>query len=88
MLHWRVGLNPHHMVKGSGTWTAEEDERLSKLVEVVGMKVRFCFCCSYSLMTNDESAFVYYAGWTTSLHCSNSYGGSERTRLWKSGHFW
>ncbi|CAM9314764.1 unnamed protein product, partial [Sphacelaria rigidula] len=38
MLHWRVGLNPHHMVKGSGTWTAEEDERLSKLVEVVGMK--------------------------------------------------
>lgn len=40
MLHWRVGLNPNHMVKGSGTWTAEEDERLSKLVEVVGMKVR------------------------------------------------
>eukprot|EP00752_Nemacystus_decipiens_P001564 g1527.t2 len=39
MLHWRVGLNPNHMVKGSGTWTAEEDERLSKLVEVVGMKV-------------------------------------------------
>lgn len=39
MLHWRVGINPHHMVKGSGTWTAEEDERLSKLVEVVGMKV-------------------------------------------------
>eukprot|EP00904_Undaria_pinnatifida_P006041 jgi/Undpi1/2567/HiC_scaffold_13.g05946.m1 len=38
MLHWRVGINPHHMVKGSGTWTAEEDERLSKLVEVVGMK--------------------------------------------------
>lgn len=30
------------MVKGSGTWTAEEDERLSKLVEVVGMKVRRC----------------------------------------------
>lgn len=40
MLHWRVGVNPNHMVKGSGTWTAEEDERLSKLVEVVGMKVR------------------------------------------------
>ncbi|CAN0541706.1 unnamed protein product, partial [Ectocarpus sp. 12 AP-2014] len=38
MLHWRVGVNPNHMVKGSGTWTAEEDERLSKLVEVVGMK--------------------------------------------------
>eukprot|EP00903_Cladosiphon_okamuranus_P016537 g15256.t1 len=38
MLHWRVGLNPNHLVKGSGTWTAEEDERLSKLVEVVGMK--------------------------------------------------
>ena len=42
MLHWRVGLNPNHMVKGSGTWTAEEDEGLSKLVEVVGMKVRYC----------------------------------------------
>ncbi|CAM9292047.1 unnamed protein product [Pylaiella littoralis] len=38
MLHWRVGLNPNHMVKGSGTWTGEEDERLSKLVEIVGMK--------------------------------------------------
>ena len=34
-----MSLNPNHMVKGSGTWTAEEDERLSKLVEVVGMKV-------------------------------------------------
>lgn len=44
MLHWRVGLNPNHMVKGSGTWTAEEDERLSKLVEVVGMKVCAFVC--------------------------------------------
>ncbi|CAN0471735.1 unnamed protein product, partial [Discosporangium mesarthrocarpum] len=38
MLHWRAGVNPNQLIKGIGTWTTEEDDRLRKLVDVVGMK--------------------------------------------------
>ncbi|CAM9413812.1 unnamed protein product [Choristocarpus tenellus] len=38
MLHWRAGVNPNRLIKGIGTWTAEEDDRLRKLVKAVGTR--------------------------------------------------
>lgn len=34
LLHWRFTLNDNGIIRGNGTWGAEEDERLRKLAPV------------------------------------------------------
>lgn len=34
LLHWRFTLNDNGIIRGNGTWGAEEDQRLRKLAPV------------------------------------------------------